>query len=290
VINLSTKYAIAVARLGEPTAVVDEDITPEVTDAERAVPLVTMKGKQVTTGAIVDIIARTPFQVRPAVDDPDQLIPFVVKQANDSLLVAEAEHLGLDRDPAVIAAVDKARRRKTLFAFYEFAAREAKVTEEEARAFYAANAKYYNVSEGYTISKIVVGTKEAADSVIVRLAGGEAFEEIARVRSRDPFTAPAGGYVGFMKPEDDPEFAGFLKTMKVGEQKMFRSLEGYVVLWLREYHTPRAATFDEARAPIEKELLQARKDEAADKWIAEKRKAAGVVINEQILDQIVLPM
>ena len=57
VINLSTKYAIAIARLGEPTAVVDDDIAPEVTDAERAVPLVTMRGKQVTTGAIIDIIA-----------------------------------------------------------------------------------------------------------------------------------------------------------------------------------------------------------------------------------------
>ena len=191
--------------------------------------------------------------MRPAVDDPDQLIPFVVKQANDSLLVAEAEHLGLDENPAVIPTVDKARRRKTLFAFYEFAAREAKVTEEEARAFYAANAKHYNISEGYTISKIVVGTKEAADSVIVRLAVGEAFEEIARVRSRDPFTAPSGGYVGFYEGRGRsgvrrlPEDYGGRRA-----EDVFSSLEGYVVLWLMEYHTPRAATFDEARAPIER--------------------------------------
>jgi peptidyl-prolyl cis-trans isomerase C len=289
VIHLATKYAIAIARLGEPTAVVDGDITPQVTDAERAVPLVTMRGKQLTTGAMIDIIARTPFQVRPAVDDPDQFIPFVVMRANDSLLVAEAENLGLDKDPSVIAAVSKARRRKTLYAFYEFVSRDAQVSEEEARAFYEANAQAYRMSEGYTISKIVVGTREAADSVLVRLAGGEAFEDIARVRSRDPFTAPQGGYVGFVRPEDDPEFAGFLGTMQVGEKKAFRSLEGFVILWYREYHSPRPATFEEARAAVEKELLPGKRDEAVEKWVADKRAAAGIVINEDVLDQIVLP-
>jgi parvulin-like peptidyl-prolyl isomerase len=289
VINLSTKYALAIARLGEPTAVVEAELEPDVSAAERAVPLVTMRGKTLTTGAMMDIIARTPFQVRPRVDDPDDFIPFILKQANDSLLVAEAEKLGLEKDPEIAAMVNKAKRRKTLLAFYEFVARDAAVSEQEARDFYQANAQYYNMPNGYMVSKIVVGTKEAADSVITRVQAGEDFAEIARVRSRDPFSAPQGGDMGFLKVGEDEEFDGFLATMEPGQRKAFRSLEGFVVLWLRERQVGRPATFEEARGAIEIRLLPIKKDAILEKWITDRRAALGVRVNEDVLKQVVLP-
>jgi parvulin-like peptidyl-prolyl isomerase len=223
------------------------------------------------------------------VDDPDEFIPFIVLKANDSLLVAEGEKLGLDKHPDVVAGVGRAYRRKTLYAFYDFITSPAAVPEAEARAFYDANTAYYRVPEGYNISKIVVGNREAADSVIMRLEAGEAFADVARARSRDPFTATQGGNVGFLKVGDDEEFDGFLATMQVGEKKVFRSLEGYVVLWLMERHSPRQASFEEARGSVEQRLIQAKKDEILEKWIAERRQAVGVTIDRQVLDQVVFP-
>lgn len=288
VINLCAKYAIAISGLEERT-VIDDDIHVNLTDSERNTPLVSFKGKALTTGAMDDIIHRTPYQVRPRVDDPDDMIPFVEKQAVDSLLVAEGEKLGLDRDPAVVNAVQKAYRRRTLYAFYTYITRDAVVPEEEMRAFYEANSDRYNMPEGYTISKIVVNTKEAADSVIMRVRSGEAFEDIARVRSRDPFTAPAGGEVGFMSVGQDTEFDGFVSTMEVSDIKAFRSLEGYVVLWLKERRALRSATYDEAVESIKRVLIEKYQDQILQKWIADRRAERGIVVNTETLEALVLP-
>jgi parvulin-like peptidyl-prolyl isomerase len=288
VVNLCTKYAYAITELGDRPAVLDQDIVPELTDAERRVPLVTFKGGVYTTGDCVDFILRVPYQVRPRVDDPDEMEAFVSKQATDRLMVVESEKRGLDKLPQIVEQVEKAKRRKTLFAFYDYITRDLVIPEAEARAFYDANTQYYTIPQGWTISKIVVGAKEAADSVLVRLGRGESFEEIAKARSRDAFTAPDGGNVGFIKVGDDAEFDSFLETMSVGEKKSFRSLEGYVVLWLREKHEPRQASFEEARASVEQRLVQERKDEYIQKWVTERRAERQVAINKEVLEQIVL--
>ena len=202
---------------------------------------------------MIDIVARTPFQVRPAVDNPDEFIPFVVKQANDSLLVAEAEKLGpgqgpgrgrrgeqgqAAQDPLCLLRVRGPGRRRSP---KRRRGRSTRPTPSITRSPRATRSPRSWWAPGRPPTRCWCACR-----------AGEAFEDIARVRSRDPFTAPQGGDVGFLKVEDDPEFDGFLKTMQVGEKKAFRSLEGYVVLWLREYHTPRPATFEEARASVEK--------------------------------------
>ncbi|MFZ1946416.1 MAG: peptidylprolyl isomerase [bacterium] len=289
VVDLSAKYAVGYAKMGEPTTVVDADVDPGLTEAEARVPLVTMKGKTLTAGAMARVVARTPFQVRPRVDDPDDFIPFINMQATDSLLVAEAEKLGLDRDEDVVNMVAKAKRRKTLLAFYEYVARDAVVSDEEARAFYDANRQYFTMPEGYNVSKIVVGTREAADSLVARLGAGEAFGDLARARSRDPFSAPQGGDMGFLKKGADQEFDGFLATMQPGETKVFRSLEGYVVLWLMEGIPTRPASFEESRQSIDQRLVQDKKEQLIDAWIATRRAERGVRIDNNVLEAIVLP-
>jgi peptidyl-prolyl cis-trans isomerase C len=289
VVNLSAKYAVGYARLGEPTAVVDADVDPGLSEAEARVPLVTMRGRALTAGAMARIVAKTPFQVRPRVDDPDDFIPFITMHATDSLLVAEAEKLGLDKEKDVVDMVMKAKRRKTLFAFYEFTSREAAVSDEEARAFYEANTQYFTSPEGYTLSKIVVGTREAADSIMARLGAGEAFEDIARARSRDPFTAPEGGDMGVLEKGADQEFDGFLATMEPSQRKVFRSLEGFVVLWLKDLLPARPSSFEEARESIDQRLLPAKKDAIVDRWIAARRAERDIRVNEAVLQEIVLP-
>jgi parvulin-like peptidyl-prolyl isomerase len=289
VVTLSARYAVAIEKAGQQeAAVLDADIIPELSATDRATPVITYRGGSFTMGEVADLMAGTPFQVRPRVDDPDELIPFITGKASDSLVFAEGVKLGLDREPDVTAVVDRAKRRKTLFAFYSHISRDAAVTDADARAYYEAHSAEYNVQEGSVLSKIVVGTMEAADSVLQRLDKGEAFEVIARARSRDPFTATEGGNVGFLRKGEDEEFDGFLATMQPGERKAFRSLEGVVVLWLREKHVPRKASFDEARAAIDQVLLQQRKDEIIEKWAAERRAQTSVVINRDVLAGVVL--
>ena len=288
VISLCSEYARKIGALEERSTVIDEDVTPELTPSQKAIPIVTFKGNSLSEGLLVAAIQRTPFEVRPKVDDAEDLLPFIDKLGVDSLLVAEGEKLGLDKDPALVGAVERAKRRKTLFAFYDYVGRDASVPPEEAKKFYDDNVSLFQVPDGYTISKIVVNTKEAADSVLMRLNRGEPFEDIAKVRSRDPFTAPQGGNVGFLKKGDDPEFDGFLATMEPGETRAFRSLEGFVILWLRERHQPRTATYEEALPSIDQRLLQNYRDQAVTNWVADRRAQVGVKVNTPILESLVV--
>ena len=288
-ITLSTKYALAIEKSGQlEDKVRDADIVPDLSATDRAVPLVTYHGGALTTGEAADIIAKTPFQVRPRMDEPEDLIPFLASKAIDSLVYAEGVKLGIDREPDVVAQVEKARRRKTLFAFYDYITHDATVPEDEARAYYEGHKDRYDVPAGWTISKIAVGTMEEADSIMHDLAGGASFEDIARHKSRDAFTATEGGNVGFLRKGDDQEFDGFLETMQPGERKVFRSLEGIVILWLQAKQEPRKATFEEARDAINQTLVAEHKDEIIKKWSDARRALLGVTINKDVLAGVVL--
>jgi hypothetical protein len=288
VVDLSAQYALAIQKTGEQNAVLGEDIVPQLTDAERKVPAATYRGGVISEGEIADLVAKTPFEIRPRVDDAEELEPFVRLKATDSLLFAEGRKRGIDKYPEIVSSVEKARRRKTVFAFYDFVTRNVKIPEDDIKAEYDAHKQDYKMNPGWMVSKIVVGTREAADSVLARLDKGEAFEAIARVRSRDPFTATEGGDVGFLQVGQDTEFDGFLGTMKPGERKVFRSLEGFVVLWLKSKQEAGPAAFEEARAAVERNLLDARKEQALAKWIAERRAMLGVKINTDALTAVVL--
>lgn len=288
-VNLSAKYAIAIQRAGQEDAtILDADIIPDLSPADRDAPLVTFRGGSITTGEMADLIANTPFQVRPRMDDPDELIPFITGKSQDSLVFAEGVKLGLDKTPEITSQVERARRRKTIVAFYNYVTREASVPEAEARAAFAVDSSRYGMQEGWVISKIVVGSMEAADSILKQLADGASFEEIARTKSRDPFTATEGGNVGFLPKGSDQEFDGFLETMQVGERKVFRSLEGIVILWLREKQLPRRANFEEARSTIESSLLEKHRNEILEKWATERRALMNVQVNRDMLGGIVL--
>jgi parvulin-like peptidyl-prolyl isomerase len=268
--------------------VLGADIVPDLTDAERKALLVTYKGGAISEGKMAGIIAGTPFQVRPRLDDAEDLEPFIRSKATDSLLYTEGRKRGIDNLPEVVSTVEKAKRRKTVFAFYDYVTGNAKVPEEDITAEYNSAKQDYKMNAGWTVSKIVVGTREAADSVLARLDKGESFETIARTRSRDPFTATEGGDAGFLQLGQDTEFDGFLETMKPGERKAFRSLEGFVVLWLRSKQEPRLATLEEAHDAVERNLADARKEEILAKWIADRRALVGVKIDTGVLDGVVL--
>ena len=288
VVTLSAKYARAIEKRGERTAVVGDDIVPDLSDSDSQRPVATYTGGVFTTATLVQNIEKVPSEVRPRVDDPDEMVQYLTLRATDTLLVREGEKRGIAESPGVIREVERAKRRKTLLAFYDYITRDAAVPEEEARSFYDANKQAYALPEGWTISKIVVGTKEAADSILQRLDNGEPFAGIARVRSRDPFTAPQGGDVGFLPVGQDKEFDGFLATMTPGEHKEFRSLEGFVVLWLREKHTPRQATFAEARASVEQQLVAGHKEAIIQKWVDARRAERDVKVNTAVLEGIVV--
>jgi peptidyl-prolyl cis-trans isomerase C len=291
VVGLCARYADALRDLGEVGTVVAADVVPPMTESEKEIPLATYRGGLYTYGNCADRILATRYVLRPRLDDPDDMISFVTKHIGDTLLVMEAEKLGMDRLPEILQDLEKARKRRTVRAFFELQiAEDAEVPEEVARAFYETYKEDFVHQAGHRASKIVVGTREAADSVMERLSRGESFEEIAKVRSRDPFTAPYGGDMGFYAVGRDVEFDGFFEVMEEGETGIFRSLEGFVVLWLRERREARQATFEESHDSINNKLIEKYKDDLLQTWLQNQRKGRRVRIDKSALERVDLTL
>jgi peptidyl-prolyl cis-trans isomerase C len=286
VVGLCAKYALKLMELGETRQVVDIDIIPDLTESEKAKPLVTYRGGSITAGELVDIILSQPYVVRPVLDDPGEIIPFVARQVTDTLLVMEAEKRQLDKLPKIAVPLEKVRQKKMTQLLFQYVTRDAEVPEDILRSHFEAHTEDYRLGPCHAASKILVGSRAVADSILEMIETGESFEELARQRSIDPFSAPMGGDLGFIEVGKDPEYDEFFATMEVGDIKYFRSLEGHLIMWLRESRESRLPTFEEARHAVSAALLPAYKDQMLADWIRKVRSERGVTINHSVLEQL----
>ena len=286
VVELCAKYAVALMELGEEREVIDVDVIPDLTESEKAKPVVSYRGGSITTGELVDIILSQPYVVRPTLDDPNEMIPLAARQLSDTLLIIEAEKRNLDQLPEIAVPLEKIRQKKMTQILFKYITREAEVPEEELRAHFEANRQYYVLPTAHTASKILVESRAVADSILEVIEAGGDFAEIARRRSIDPFTAPRGGDLGLIEIGKDTEYDGFFATMEIGDVEYFRSLEGHLIMWLRDKREGGLPTFEEAKDQVAKALLPGYKDQMLIDWIKNLRSEKGVTVNQTVLEQI----
>jgi parvulin-like peptidyl-prolyl isomerase len=288
VVELCAAYATAIDKLGERAVVVDEDITPDLTEEQWQEPLATYRGGKFTTRECVNSILARPYPARPTLDDPEQMMAFVYRDVKDTLIVHEAKKIGIADSPAAVDEVDKIRRRRLALNAYQYITADAEVPPDVMRAFYREHEDLFILPLAWDISKIVVESRAAADSVMALLEAGEPFEDIARTRSIDRFTAPRGGRVGLLAEGQDKEFEDQLENMKVGDVRYFRSLEGHVILKLNRKQEPRKATFEEASSTIYEKLINEYKEKRLAEWLASQREKRGLEIFEANLEPLLL--
>jgi peptidyl-prolyl cis-trans isomerase C len=287
VVDLCARYAQEMVASGITSKVISDDIVPPLTEREKELPMAGFRGRSFTYGNIVDMILAQPYVVRPVLDDPDEVLGFINRQLNDSLLVAEAEHRGIDKRPDVADDLEKAEQNRTISRFYRQMTLEAEVPDDTLRAFYEAHLDAYRAVPGNLGSKIVVNTREEADSILKELQEGASFADLAREHSIDVFTAPDGGEMGFYPTGKDPEFDGFFAQMQVGDMKIFRSMEGHVVLWLRaRQEATDPLPYDQARSMVQRDVALRYGQVHFERWIAAKRKELNVTVNEALLPTI----
>jgi peptidyl-prolyl cis-trans isomerase C len=285
-VDLCARYAETTIDMGLTGEVIEVDVVPPMTDSERAQPIVSFENGGFSTGDVIDLIISQPYVVRPKLDDPDQMIPFINRQLNDTLVIREAYKRELDKAPAVADQLEKLKQKRMLMRFYNVVTADLVVPEDSLRKFYEAHASDFKIQEGNYGSKIVLRSRAAADSVLERLNQGESFEELARERSVDPFTAPGGGDMGFSAKGKDEEFDGFFATMEEGETKIFRSVEGHVVLHLRKHQASRLPTYEEARPAAEQQLRPKYREKALSDWITNRREEVNVTTYDELLAEL----
>ena len=289
VVTLCARYAEALMDRGITSEVVAEDIVPALTEREKALPILTFRGGSFSTEEVVYLILSQPYVVRPKLDDPDEVFNFVTRQLNDSLLVREAEKRGIDKIPEIADNLEKITQNRILTRFYRVKVQDIEVPEDTLRTFYETHREGYVSTPGHSASKIVLASREAADSLLQMLEDGASFEDLASERSIDPFTAPEGGDMGFYAPGKDAEFDEFFGQLEVGERGIFRSVEGHVILWLRERHTSRPLSYEEAKPAVIRDVSRRFKAYYIADWLATKRREVDVKVYEDVLAGVTVP-
>ncbi len=134
------------------------------------------------------------------------------------------------------------------------------VSEGEAQAYYEAHPEIAEVEESVTIREILLATQQDARDVIRILSfDRNAFELLARTRSRSP-QAPGGGLLGsFRRGELPPEMEQAAFSLPPGRiSGIVTTSFGYHVLRL-ESKTPAATrSFAESRPEIESRLAESK--------------------------------
>jgi parvulin-like peptidyl-prolyl isomerase len=135
-----------------------------------------------------------------------------------------------------------------------------KVSEGEAMAYYEAHPDVARVEESVTIREILLGTmQDARDVVRILTSDHNAFELLARTRSRSP-QASGGGLLGsFRRGELPPEIEQAAFSLSVGQVSgVVTTSFGYHVLRLEAKTAPATRSFAESRPDIESRLTEAK--------------------------------
>lgn len=155
---------------------------------------------------------------------------------------------------------DAARSRAEAERWLASAVVPEKASESDARAYYEAHPEVATVAESVTLREILLDTQQEARDV-VRILGNDpnAFELLARTRSRSP-QAAAGGLLGeFRRGELPPEIEQAAFGLTPGRiSGIVATSFGYHVLRLEAKTQPATRSFAEARADIESRLAEAR--------------------------------
>ncbi len=117
-------------------------------NAGATTPLATGRGVNVTAGELLERVRdANEFEQRRFAADPQALEQVVDRIVADRLLAAEARRRGLENDPGVRAAIERALIARLRSTVLNPSADAQRVTDQEVRAFYDSNAYRFHIPE-----------------------------------------------------------------------------------------------------------------------------------------------
>ncbi len=226
-----------------------------------------------------------------------------------AVLVAEAKRRHLDQSPEVEKAVAQALIEALWRDEREQQKREPPA-EEDLRAWYEAHKAQYTQPGAARFQLVFLAAAEGSPQRARRLADAkamlaqlkaapparrqEAFAALAKARSEDPSSGPAGGDVGFKsKAMATAQYgadvaAKLFALAPVGAVELIAGEQGIYLAHLLAVQPERIPTFEELRAQGEHVLTQQRAGERHQALVAALREKAQVKIDEAALERLTL--
>ena len=215
---------------------------------------------------------------------PEQFKEVVRGMVQEELLLQDATAEGLDREGAVKAKLEQARRQVLIEELLQRKViAQSQVTDEEARKMYEDNQPLFSV-ETMRVSHIMVKTEAEAEAILAELQAGKDFAELAKAKSQDTGSAEKGGDLGELRRgQAVREFEEAAFRLKEGElSPVVKTQYGYHIL-KGGAHVTAVEPFDEVKGRIRQSLLQQKQQEIFMAFMADLEKKAKTEIFEDQL-------
>jgi peptidyl-prolyl cis-trans isomerase C len=244
-------------------------------DSTKALAII--NGKEITASEFDLRWGQLPEFARKTYAGPDGRKKFLEELITRELLLQEARKRGIDRDRALVERVERFKERSVLDNLMrEEVDSRITVTQEELKAYYAANPGSFTAPDDMRASHILVKTEEEALDVKKRLDHGEDFAALARKISLDLATRFKGGDLGPIKRgQMIPQFEKTLLALKVGEiSHPIATPFGYHIIKLNDRTVGAPLSFEDAKDQVKEQLQVEKKRKRFDEFVASLRAKA----------------
>ena len=228
-----------------------------------------VNGTDITLGHVA--AARTSLPEQFAQMPTEALLPGLI----DQLIQQEALAQQAEGDIPPDAQRDIENTRRAALAGMAISAiLEERITEETARAEFAARMEGAQPQTEWNAAHILVETEGEAQELVTELEGGADFAELAMERSTGP-SGPRGGALGWFGPgQMVPEFEQAVQDMEPGDVSApIQTQFGWHVVKLNELRQQEMPTFEQV-AP---QVIDALRREAVSEVLAGAAEGAEVV-------------
>jgi peptidyl-prolyl cis-trans isomerase C len=184
--------------------------------------LISGHGVKVEAQELQSDLERMPKQTRVGLSTPEAMQSNVTNLYVRKVLAKEAAASGVDKNPLVQVAIQKAIDRILSDAMLEKIDQNNQPSLQNIEAYaqskYKANPKRFETQEEVRVKHILIRTAEPdakakAEAILAQLKAGADFEKLAKEKSHDPGSAAKGGDLGMfgrgrmIKPFEETAFA-----------------------------------------------------------------------------------
>ena len=160
------------------------------------------------------------------------------------------------------------------------------VSEEEAKAWFAAHPELAQQPPKVRLLQILVSTEEEANLLRSRLDRGDDFATLARERSVSP-EGPTGGELGVFSAGEVPEMMDVVFTLAAGElSDVVQSEYGFHLFKVVETMPGRTLAFEEVRPRVTEAVRASKVQGAFPAWLQSLASGITVQRNDVILAAI----
>jgi parvulin-like peptidyl-prolyl isomerase len=282
-------------RLRENVAVViDEQVmSPDYDDKRKDADTVATVDKQPVSWSQVKQLMQVTDQQAPApasyIDSVDERLKRLEQYIDNTIMTNKGRAFGLEKDPAYIERVAEYRKAFLINAYSSELIQQWIPSPDVLKSFYDANMKTIVIPAAREVQKIVVATKEEADSIKAKIDAGEiTMAEAAQQFSIDPDAKTNMGDMGWVKQGADAdgldELIFKLEPDVIGGP--VESPEGWQLLKVQEASAAQFDNFDDDLT--QNRTLMAYMQGKFTDYIAELRKSQFKVVmyDDELISQL----